>query len=52
MAIITGTATTFSGSPGMQGLREDLEDVIYLVSPDTTPFMTNIARGRCEATLH
>jgi len=26
MAIITGTATTFSGSPGMQGLREDLSE--------------------------
>jgi hypothetical protein len=52
MAIITGTATTFSGSPGMQGLREDLADVIYLVSPSSTPFMTNAGRGTADAVLH
>lgn len=52
MAIITGTATTFSGSPGMQGLREDLSDMIYLLSPSDTPFTSNVGRGTCDAVLH
>jgi cytochrome c551/c552 len=52
MAIITGTATTFSGSPGMQGLREDLSDMIYLLSPSDTPFTSNVGRGTADAVLH
>lgn len=52
MAIITGTATTFSGSPGMQGLREDLSDFIYNLSPSDTPFTSNVGRGTADAVLH
>jgi len=52
MSIFTGTVTTFSGSPGIAGLREDLTDVIYNLSPVETPFMSNIDRGKCSATLH
>jgi hypothetical protein len=52
MAIITGTALTFSGSPGLQGLREDLSDFIYMVSPTDTPFMSNVGRGTADAVLH
>lgn len=52
MAILTGTATTFTGSPGIQGQREDLSDEIYMVSPEVTPFMSNVGRGECNATLH
>jgi hypothetical protein len=52
MAIISGTATTFSGSPGLQGLREDLSDFIYMVSPTDTPFMSNVGRGSADAVLH
>lgn len=52
MAIIPGTATTFAGAPGMQGLREDLSDVIYNLSPTETPFQTNVGRGTADAVYH
>lgn len=52
MAILTGTATTFSGSPGMQGLREDLSDLIYNLSPSDTPFTSNVGRGTADAVYH
>lgn len=34
------------------GLREDLTDVIYDISPTETPFMSNIARVRATAKVH
>lgn len=52
MAIIPGTATTFAGSPGVAGLREDLSDVIYNLSPTDTPFTSNVGRGTCDAVYH
>lgn len=52
MAILAGTATTFAGAPGLQGLREDLSDEIYMISPETTPFMSNVGRGTADAVLH
>ena len=52
MAIIPNTVTTFAGEPGLAGLREDLTDVIYNLSPEECPFMTNIVRSRCTQVLH
>ena len=52
MAIIAGTATTFAGSPGIVGMREDLSDMIYLLSPSDTPFTSNVGRGTADAVLH
>jgi hypothetical protein len=52
MAIFSGTVTTFASAPGIAGLREDLTEVIYNLSPTETPFMSNIARGKCSATFH
>src|SRR5262245_34361927 len=52
MAIISGTATTFAGAPGLAGLREDLSDVIYNLSPTDTPFQSNVGRGTCDAVYH
>jgi len=52
MAIISGTATTFTGAPGVQGLREDLSDVIYNLSPTDTPFTSNVGRGTADAVYH
>lgn len=34
------------------GQREDLEDIIYNISPTDTPFMSNIARMRARAVAH
>ena len=34
------------------GIREDLSDVIYDISPDETPFYTKCAKGRASNTFH
>jgi len=34
------------------GIREDLADIIYNVSPSETPFMSAIGRETCSATYH
>mgnify|MGYP003980074197 CR=1 FL=1 len=47
--LITNTAEYFSESSGdIAGVREDLSDAIYNISPTETPFMSNI--GRTKAT--
>lgn len=33
------------------GIREDLSDVIANISPEDTPFQSNIGRGKCSSTL-
>lgn len=47
MAIVTNTFTTFSAI----GNREDLSNIIYNISPEETPFMSNVGRDKCSATL-
>lgn len=41
MALVSGTATRYD----MKGLREDLSDVIYNISPEETPFMSSAGKG-------
>ena len=41
MAIITNTYLTFDSV----GIRESLSNVIYNISPEETPFVSNIGRG-------
>jgi hypothetical protein len=48
MAFIGNTFTTFDA----KGLREDLSDIIYNISPTETPFMTGIAREKATAVYH
>ncbi len=48
MAIPTGTFETYD----TVGIREDLTDVISMISPTKRPFMSNIARGTATQTLH
>lgn len=48
MTIVANTFLTFSA----KGIREDLTDVIYNISPTETPFMTGIGRTKAEQTLH
>lgn len=33
------------------GIREDLSDIIYNISPTDTPFMNNVGRGTCDNTF-
>ncbi len=44
MAVPTGTFVTYSAI----GVREDLADVIYDISPTETPFLSNAKRGSCS----
>ncbi len=48
MTIITNTFTRHDAI----GVREDLADVIYNISPTETPFQTNAGRGKAAQTLH
>lgn len=48
MAIATNTYLTFSA----KGIREDLTDVIYNISPTQTPFMTSIGKNKATQTFH
>ncbi len=48
MAIPNATYQTYQGV----GIREDLTDTIYSISPTETPFMTSIGKGKAANTLH
>ncbi len=48
MTVVAGTNTTFASI----GLREDLEDIIYQISPLETPFQSRAARSKATATFH
>lgn len=47
MAVVSGTATRYD----MKGLREDLSDVIYNISPQDTPFISGASREPVDQTL-
>lgn len=48
MATITGVAKTYD----LVGKKEDIEDIIYDISPTDTPFLSSIGTGKAKATLH
>jgi len=48
MAIVSGTFTKYDAV----GIREDLSDIIYNISPTDTPFMSSIAKTKATATNH
>jgi hypothetical protein len=48
MAVTGNTFETFDSI----GMREDLSDIIYNISPTETPFMMMIGRGTATATTH
>lgn len=47
MSVLANTFTTFDA----KGIREDLSDAIYNISPKDTPFMSNIKRGQALQTF-
>lgn len=47
MAVPANTFKTFEA----KGIREDLSDVIYNISPEETPFMANAGRGTANSTF-
>ena len=48
MSVPTGTFQTFQAI----GNREDLEDVIWDISPTETPFQSRVKKGKAKATFH
>ena len=46
MAIVTNTFTRYSAI----GIREDLSNVIYNISPEETPFISNVSRENVKNT--
>ena len=47
MAILTNSRSTFDAV----GIREDLSNIIYNISPMDTPFLSSSGRGTCDNTL-
>lgn len=47
MAIITDTFLTY----GAKGIREDLSNIIYNISPEETPFVSNVGKGSVSNTV-
>ena len=48
MAQSTGTTDTYD----LVGLAEDIEDVIFVISPTDTPLLTMAKRKKASAVLH
>lgn len=48
MAVPSNTAQTYA----LKGIREDLEDVIYNIAPDETPFLSKCKKVTAKNTLH
>jgi len=48
MAIPADTFETYDSV----GIREDLADIIYNISPSETPFMSNVGKGSSKGTFH
>jgi len=48
MAIVTNTFTTFAA----KGIRENLANIIYNISPEETPFQSNIGKDSVQNTLY
>jgi hypothetical protein len=48
MAQLAGTTDTYD----LKGQREDLMNKIFMITPEDTPFMSNIGRNRGMAVRH
>ena len=48
MAVPSDTFKTYEAI----GNREDLSDIIYNITPEATPFMSNIGKGKATSTYH
>ena len=52
MTAPTGTYTVHDTSSTRGGLREDLSDMIYSISPTDTPLMSTLAKSKATAVYH
>lgn len=51
-ANLVSSVTTGGAGVANVGVREDLEDNIYRVAPEETPFVSNIGTVKCSAVYH
>lgn len=49
---MSAPTNTVTGETPNVGAREDLEDVIYRVAPEETPFISNIGTTKATAIYH
>ncbi len=49
---MANTPVTTYATGYTRSIREDLEDIIYNISPTRTPFMSNIGRTTADQTFH
>lgn len=52
MSVPTNVIGSVGSAVANIGIREDLEDSIYRVAPEETPFVTNIGTVKCSQTYH
>jgi len=52
MTAPTNTYTVYDTSSTRGGLREDLSDMIYDISPTDTPLMSTLAKSKATAVYH
>jgi len=52
MTAPAGTFTVYDTSSTRGGLREDLSDMIYSISPTDTPLMSTLAKSKATAVYH
>lgn len=45
MAVVTNTFTTYDAI----GMREDLSDIVDMISPTDTPFLSALKKSKCSA---
>lgn len=48
MAVVTNTFTTYAAI----GMREDLSDIIDMISPTETPFYSMLKKSKCSARFY
>jgi len=48
MTQLAGTTDTYD----LKGLREDLQNTIFMLTPEDTPLISNIGRDKASATKH
>lgn len=52
MSVPSNTVSTVGSGVANVGIREDLEDTIYRVAPEETPFVSNIGTKKATSTYH
>ena len=52
MTATAGTVSTYANGGTLTGMREDLQNMIYDISPTETPFLTMAGKTQARARYH